>query len=162
MLPIFRTGLIQFCHPRPCWNCILPFFYKSKFLELFYYTYHSYLSFHCFPANTFTNVLLHFLFPTFFPAKSIEVYCYTFLLLPIFRTGLIHFCHHHPFWNCILPFFYTSPFWGLYYYTYHYIFIFHCFPADTFRIVLLHFLLPVFLDQFHRSVLIHFSTAAYF
>ena len=79
-----------------------------------------------------------------FSGSSIEVYCYTFLLLPIFRTGLIHFCHPSPFWNCILPLFYTSPFLELYYYTYHYIFLFHSFPADTFRNVLLHFLSPTF------------------
>jgi hypothetical protein len=82
--------------------------------------------------------------PKLFWASFIKLYCYTFLMLPIFRTGLIHFCHPSPFRNCILPFFYTSPFLELYYSTYHYNLLLHCFPANTFRNVLLHFLFPTF------------------
>ncbi len=81
---------------------------------------------------------------------------------PIFRTGVIHFCHPGLFWNCILSFSYTSQFWELYYCTNHSILLFHCFPTNTFRNVLLHFLSPTFLGQVHRSVLLHFSTAAPF
>jgi hypothetical protein len=100
--------------------------------------------------------------PNRFQASFIELYCYTFLMRPIFRTGLLYFCHLSPFWNCILPFSYTSPFLEQYYSTYHYIFLFHQFPANTFRNVHLHFLYPTFLGQFHRSVLLHFSTATHF
>ncbi len=143
MLPIFRTGLIHCCHPNPFetvnfhfstqahfWKCTIPpIILISHFI-------------------VFPPILLGMYSYTFIPnlflTSFIEVYCYTFLLLPIFRTGLIHFCHPRPFWNCILPFFYPSPFLELYYYTYHYIFSFHHFPADTFRNVLLHFLSPTF------------------
>jgi hypothetical protein len=83
-------------------------------------------------------------------------------LAPIFRTGVIHFCHPRPFWNCILPFSYTSLFWELYYYTYHSILLFHTFPANTFRNVLLHFYTQLFSGQLHKSVLLHFSTAPIF
>jgi hypothetical protein len=81
---------------------------------------------------------------------------------PIFRTGLIHFCHLSPFgtvsfhfstqanfWNCTIPpvilityFIVFLPILlGLFSYTFY--------PQ----------LFPV---QFHRSVLLHFSTAAIF
>jgi hypothetical protein len=117
--PIFRTGVIHFCHPGQFGTVSFHFPTQAFFCKLYHYIYHSILLFHSFPANTFRNVLLHFLSPTFFWASFIELYCYTFLMLPIFRTGLIHFCHLNPFWNCILPFIYTSPFLELYYSTYH-------------------------------------------
>ena len=50
--------------------------------------------------------------PNLFWASFIELYCYTFLMRPIFRTGLIHFCHPSPFWNCILPFSTQAHFWN--------------------------------------------------
>jgi hypothetical protein len=153
LLPIFRTGLIHFCHPCPFWNCILSFFYTSPFLELYYYN--------RFSTDTFRNVLLHFLLPIFL-ASFIEVYCYTFLLPPIFRTGLIHFCHPSQFWNCILPFFYTSPFLELYYYTYHSILLSYHFSPNTFKNVLLQFVSPTFSSWFHGIVLLHFSTVPIF
>ncbi len=87
-------------------------------------------------------------YPQFFWASFIELYCYTFLLGPIFRTGLIHFSHLSPFWSCILPFFYTSPFLELYYSTYHSILLRHRFPTNTFRNVVLHFLSPTFFQPF--------------
>jgi hypothetical protein len=85
-----------------------------------------------------------------------------FLPAPTFRTGVIHFCHPRPFWNCILPFSYTSPFLELDYYTYHSILLYNCFPANTFRNVLLQFFLPLYPGQFHRIVLLHFCTAPTF
>ncbi len=90
------------------------------------------------------------------------MYCYTFLMRQMFRTGIIHFCHPRPFWNCILLFFYTSPFLELYYYTYHSILLFYCFPANTFWNVLLKLFSPTFSSQFHRIVLLHFSSAPFF
>ncbi len=142
--PIFRTGVIHFCHPGQFWNCILPFSYTSKFLltELLHLSFYSLIS--QFSHQYFQECTLTLFIPNLFWVSFIELYCYTFLMLPIFRTGLIHFCHPSPFWNCILPFYYTSPFLELYYYTYHSIFLFHCFPANTFRNVLLHFLFPTF------------------
>jgi hypothetical protein len=98
----------------------------------------------------------------FFGASFIEVYCYTFLLPPIFRTGLIHSCHPSPFWNCILPFLYTSPFLEMYYYTYHSILLFYYFLANTFRNLLLQFVSPTISSWFHRIVLLQFSTAPIF
>jgi hypothetical protein len=129
---LVNSGTISFHFPT-----------QANFCKLYYYTYHSILLFHSFPTNTFRNVLLHFLSPTFW-ASFIELFCNTFLMRPIFRIGLIHFCHPSPFWNCVLPFFYTSPFLELYYSTYHSNFLFHCFPASTFRNLLLHFLSPTF------------------
>jgi hypothetical protein len=101
-------------------------------------------------------------YPQLFLASFLELICYTFLMPTIFRTGLIHFCHPSPLWNCILPFFYTSRFLKLYNSTCHSNLVFHSFPANIVRIVLLHFLSPFFSVQFHRSVLSHFSTAAHF
>jgi hypothetical protein len=141
---IFRTGVIHFCHPGQIWNCILPFSHTSIFLQTVLLHLSLYSLFSLFSCQYFWGCTLTLFVPNVFGASSIELYCYTFLMLPIFRTGLIHFCHPSPFWNCILPFLYTSPFLELYYPTYHSNLLFHCFPANTFRNVLLHFLFPTF------------------
>jgi hypothetical protein len=136
-------------------------FLHNFFCKLNYYTYDSILLFHSFPANTFRNVLLHFLSQTFL-GQFHRIVLLHFSTAAIFRTGQIHFCHPSQFWNCILPFFYTSQFLELYFSTYHSILLFHGFPANTFRNVLLHFFYPTFSGQFHRSVLLNFCTATLF
>jgi hypothetical protein len=111
--PIFRTGVIQFCHPCPFWNCVLLFSYTSPFLELYYYTNHSILLFYCFPANTFRNVLLHFPPHCFQPVSqnctATLFYCAKFSvhssigLLLLFHSFMVLFYHPAPIFTNLSP-----------------------------------------------------------
>ncbi len=63
--PIFRTGVIHFVILADFGTVSFHFPTQAKYCKLYYYTYHSILLFHSFPANTFRNVLLHFYPQTF-------------------------------------------------------------------------------------------------
>ena len=84
--PIFRTGVIHFCHPGPFWKYILPFSYTSKFLQtvLLQFSFYSLIS--QFSCQYFQECTLTLFIPNFFWANFIELYCYTFLLRQFFLT----------------------------------------------------------------------------
>ncbi len=123
-------------------------------------------------ANCTITVLILFSYFIVFPPILLGMYSYTFypqlflgqflrivmlhfLMQPIFRTGLMHFCHPSPFWHCILPFFYISQSLELYNSSCHSNLEFHSFPANTFST-------QIFPIQFHKIILLHFSTAVHF
>ncbi len=62
----FYNWINTLCHPHPFLELYLSILYTSQFLELYYYTYHYIFLLYHFPADTFRNVLLHFLSPPFF------------------------------------------------------------------------------------------------
>ncbi len=101
-------------------------------------------------------------YPPLFWANFIELYCYTFLMPPIFRTGLIHFCHSSPFWNCILPFS-TQAHFGKCTITpiiiFSYIIVFLPILLGMYSYT---FYPQLFSGHFQKSLLLHFSTAAHF
>ncbi len=82
---------------------------------------------------------------------------------PIFRTGVIHFCHPGQFWNCILPFSYTSKFLRTVLLQFSFYSLISQFSRQYFQeCTLTLFILKRFPGQFHRIVLLHFSTVAHF
>ncbi len=125
MPPIFRTGLINFCHTSSFWHCILPFFYTSQSLELYNSTSHSNLVFHSFPANTFRIVLYYTCYPQFFSLQFHRIVLLHFFNAAIFLNCTNTLLLSGPILELYPSIFPHKPIFGTYYYTYHYIFLIH-------------------------------------